>query len=100
MAAHELIDNTDKCRFEFQIDDQVAFIDYRKDPKRKRYALVHTEVPLSLRDQGIGTQLVKRVLETVREQDFQVLPYCPFIADYIKEHSEWMDLIPEDVEIG
>ena len=44
---YKLIDNEEKHRYEFQIDDKIAEIDYIKSNNGEIY-LVHTEVPASL----------------------------------------------------
>lgn len=43
---YKLIDNEEKHRYEFQIDDKIAKIDYIKSNNGEIY-LVHTEVPAS-----------------------------------------------------
>jgi predicted GNAT family acetyltransferase len=96
MARYELINNEEENRYEFQIDDQIAFIDYRKDEHRRRIDLVHTKVPKPLQNQGIGTELVKQTLTHIRAQNYELIPHCPFIATYVQEHTGWADLIPED----
>ena len=56
---YKLIDNEEKHRYEFQIDDKIAKIDYIKSNNGEIY-LVHTEVPASLGGRGVGSQLQKR----------------------------------------
>ena len=53
---YKLIDNEEKHRYEFQIDDKIAKIDYIKSNNGEIY-LVHTEVPASLGGRGVGSQL-------------------------------------------
>ena len=48
---YKLIDNEEKHRYEFQIDDKIAKIDYIKSNNGEIY-LVHTEVPASLGGRG------------------------------------------------
>ena len=63
---------------------------------RTTIALVHSEVPEELQDQGIGSSLVVAALHHAREKELKVLPSCPFVAAYISRHEEeWADIVGE-----
>lgn len=66
-------------------------IDYKK-PKADVLDLTSTRVPDSIEGKGIGTQFVKRALEWARENDFSVIPTCPFVEHVIEENPEYADL--------
>jgi len=83
--------NKSKNRFELEIDDHLAFVDYEMSPGS--IALVHTEVPKELGGRGVGSILAKAVLENVRAQGMKVEPRCEFLAGYIKKHPEFADLV-------
>ena len=34
-------------------------------------------------------------LADVRSEGLSVLPFCPFVRDYIARHAEYVDLVPE-----
>lgn len=51
-----LVDNKKKKRFEFQIGDNVAFIEYIF--AKENIYLTHTEVPKELEGKGIASALV------------------------------------------
>ena len=53
----------------------------------------HTEVPAQLRGRGLGSQMMRAVLQDVRQQGLKVVPRCPFVADYIRRHPEFADLL-------
>jgi predicted GNAT family acetyltransferase len=59
-------------------------------------AAVHTEVPAALRGKGVGDKLAHALLDYARAQGFTVLPYCPFVAAYVKRHAEYADLVSPD----
>ncbi|ETR75228.1 acetyltransferase [Afipia sp. P52-10] len=86
-----LRNNKSRSRFELEIDDYVAFVDYQLSPGT--IALVHTEVPKELGGRGIGSILAKAVLENVRAQGLKVEPRCEFLAGYIKKHPEFASLV-------
>lgn len=89
LSTTELINNTEhpKKRFELKIDDQVAFVEYILTKENVIY-LVHTQVPESLEGKGVGSTLVKKTLEYIKEKGYALVPLCPFIAAYIKKHPE------------
>ena len=43
--------------------------------------------------QGIGSQLVRGLLEIARTQGLKVVAKCPFVAGYIAKHPEYADLL-------
>ena len=53
----------------------------------------HTEVNSSREGEGLGSQLVQFALEDVKAQGKQVIPLCPFVADYIKRHPDYLTLV-------
>jgi predicted GNAT family acetyltransferase len=79
-------DNRAASRYELDVEGAVAFVDYVRTPDAIR--LVHTEVPTALEGRGIGSRLVKGVLEDVRRQGLEVIVRCPFIEAYLKKHPE------------
>jgi predicted GNAT family acetyltransferase len=79
-------DNRGAARYELEADGAVAFVDYVRTPGSIR--LVHTEVPAALEGRGIGSRLVKGVLEDVRAQGLELIVRCPFIEAYLKRHPE------------
>lgn len=88
---HTLVDNTDEKRYEFDLGDDMAIIEYVTG--RGVIALTHTEVPPQYEGQGIGSELVKAVLDDIRKKELQVVPQCPFVGAYIRRHPEYMDLV-------
>ncbi|MEM7348068.1 MAG: GNAT family N-acetyltransferase [Chloroflexota bacterium] len=83
--------NQEKKRFETTVNDQTAFLEYI--PAGENIVLSHTEVPVGLEGQGVGSQLVKQVLETIKSSDQQIIIVCPFVASYIQRHPEYLELI-------
>ena len=45
-----------------------------------------------LNGKGIGSALVRGLLDIVRTQGLKVVPLCPFVASYIAKHPEYADL--------
>jgi predicted GNAT family acetyltransferase len=86
-----ITNNTKRSRFETKINEEFAYVDYRfyKDD----IALMHTFVSESARGKGISSALAKFALEYARGQNLKLIVYCPVIAKYIKQHTEYETLI-------
>jgi predicted GNAT family acetyltransferase len=69
----------------------VAFVEYQRDGDRT--VLIHTEVPEAMAGQGIGSRLVRGVLDQLRAGGGTVVPRCEFVAAYIERHPEYRDLL-------
>jgi predicted GNAT family acetyltransferase len=85
-------DNVEKHRFEADLGDGSFAIAEYTLPKGK-IVFTHTEVPPAHESQGIGSALVRFALAAARERGLHVIPACPFVASYIKKHSEEQDLL-------
>lgn len=87
----ELIDNKDKSRFEVEIQDKMAIMDYKK--KDNKLYILHTEVPKEFEGKGIASAMVKKVLNLIKEKDMKLVSLCPFVSGYIKRHPEYKSLV-------
>lgn len=83
--------NGDVQRFELELDDKVAFIDYNL--LGETIDMVHTEVPTELEGKGIGSMLVSKALDYATIHNLKVIPSCPFIADYIKRYPKYKSVL-------
>lgn len=78
-------------RFEAYLSGQVAFLTYRR--MNGSIIFDHTEVPPELEGHGIGGRLAQAALEYARSSHLKVVPLCPFLADYVRKHTEYQDLL-------
>jgi uncharacterized protein len=86
-------DNVKKHRYEATVDGALAgFAVYRMAPGQ--IALVHTEVDEAFEGHGIGSILVREVLDDARRRGLDVVPICPFVTSFIDQHREYLDLVP------
>jgi len=83
--------NTAESRFELDVEGYTALIYYRMEPGV--ITLVHTEVPPELSGRGVGSRLVRGVLEEVRALGLKVVAKCPFVSAYMGKHPEFNDLL-------
>jgi uncharacterized protein len=66
-----------------------------------RIALVHTEVYEPHESMGLGTHLARVALDDARGRGLMVMPFCPFIADFIEHHlDEYGDLVDPEMLSG
>jgi predicted GNAT family acetyltransferase len=86
----EVRDNVAEGRFEMSTGAGLAFSEYRLTDGVLH--IMHTEVPPELEGQGVGSRLARGVLEAARARGLKVLPRCPFVAAYMKRHTEFDDL--------
>jgi predicted GNAT family acetyltransferase len=87
----EVRDNPQRHRFELDADGHVAFSKYRR--AGSVLTVLHTEVPAALNGRGIGSALVRGLLDIARAQGLTVKPLCPFVAGYIAKHPEYAHLL-------
>ncbi len=88
-----IIKNEEKSRFELEVDGYTAFIDYKE--RNQKIWLIHTESPSELAGKGVGTALVEKTLVYLKENNYRLIPLCPFIFAYIKRHLEWKEIVDE-----
>ena len=92
MSELEIKDVPEELRYVALRDGElIGEIRYRREPDRLE--LVHTEVLPSAAGTGAGSQLVKTALDDIRARGLRVVPYCPFVAAYIRRHPEYADLV-------
>lgn len=82
MTGQPVVLNVERSRFELDVDDHTAFIEFVRDGDTM--TLTHTDVPEILEGRGIGTELVRGALAYIREHSLSVVPQCPFVRSYLK----------------
>jgi len=89
-------DVPDHSRFEIRVDGEVAgFTEYRRRPGL--IAFTHTLTDPRFEGQGLASKLVGTALSEARSEGLAVLPFCPFVRSFIEGHSEYLDLVPEEM---
>jgi len=83
--------NPAEYRYELHTDAGAALALYRLADGVMTFT--HTEVPMALRGRGIGSQMMRGVLDDVRARGMKVVPRCPFVADYIDRNPQYADLL-------
>ena len=87
-----VIDQPDEQRFEVYVDGALAgFAEYV--PRPGRLIFTHTEVDPDFEGRGVGGALAGAALDDVRRRGLRATPRCPFIAEYIRRHEAYADLV-------
>ncbi len=90
----KVIDNKEKSRFETEVNEQIAFIEYKVQPGI--IIITHTEVPKTMEGKGIASDLTEQVLLQIERRSLKVVPSCPFTKSYINKHAEWLSILADD----
>ena len=88
-----VVDAPERRRFEVSVDGEPAgSLVYRLRPGL--IALIHTEVDERFEGRGLGGRLARFALEQARATGLEVLPFCPFVNEWMKRHPDFDDLVP------
>src|SRR3954468_23844774 len=91
-GAITVVDVPDAERYEIRVDGDVAgFSEYRGRGSVR--AFTHTQIDEGHEGQGLGSRLVHSALDDARVRGMQVVPICPFVAKYLADHPEYLDLV-------
>jgi len=56
----------------------------------------HTYVSGSLKGQGVGKQLVEKVVEYARQENIKIIPQCAFAKSVLTKNDEYKDVLVEE----
>lgn len=88
----QVIHNEAQQRYELRQEGRVlGFAEYR--PAGPALLFSHTEIEEGHEGQGLGSRLVRGALDDVRAQGRAVVPMCPFVAAFMREHREYAELV-------
>lgn len=78
-------------RFELDRDGRTAYLEYTLSGDV--LTLLHTQVPVELRGQGLSSELAHTALGWARENHKKVDVICPSVGAYVEQHPEYADLL-------
>jgi uncharacterized protein len=96
MADLNVVNNEAEQQYETIVDGVLAVAQYTR--RGDEITFPHTEVPMVLRNRGVGTALVQAALEDVRAHGLKVMSTCWFVSAYIRRHPEYQSLLAPSVE--
>jgi predicted GNAT family acetyltransferase len=83
-------------RLELETEGSIAFIEYKLT--RDTLFLIHTEVPPALKGKGAASAIVQKALQYAKDNNYKIVPICPFVQSYLKRHKEWNDIVAPNAE--
>ena len=89
-------DNPAASRYELHVGTELAgFVDYLLRDHDTVISLVHTQMEPAFKGAHLATHLARFSLDDARARGLAVLPFCPYIASWIKKHPDYADLVPQ-----
>lgn len=87
-------DNTALSRYEITVDGELAgYSEYVDHPDRR--VVTHTVTLPEFEGRGVGTALLRGVLDDIRSRGIRVVPSCPFLRAFLERHKgEYDDVYP------
>lgn len=92
-----LINNESSRQFELVVDGVKAKIVY--ELQKNRMSLLHTEVPEALEGQGVGTAIIEKTLQYLKDNNLKLVPWCPFVVAYLRKHPEWKTILAQGIRV-
>ncbi|MFL5578140.1 MAG: GNAT family N-acetyltransferase [Gemmatimonadaceae bacterium] len=87
--------DADGAKFFAALPEGEAYLSYEELDGRV-LDLLHTIVPSRAQRHGVGASLVRAALDYARENDYRIVPSCPFVRAWLAEHPEARDLVASD----
>lgn len=88
----EIIDNKENNRFELFVNDKVGGeIDYEIEDSK--LIINHTGVRKEHEGKGLARKLVDFSVNYARENNFKIVPVCPYVKLVIGRNKDYQDLL-------
>lgn len=85
-------DNTENDCYEGIVDGKVVgLVVYKR--LGDRVVIRHTVVDREFRGAGMGTDMVRGVLDDLRRRGEKLTNYCGFVADFIETNIDYQDIV-------
>jgi uncharacterized protein len=93
----DVIHNAAENRFETSIHGHLSKLDYILD--EDTIVMTHVGVFPEHRGQGVAGKLVEIALKYAGEKSLRVIPMCPYVADYIRRHPQYIHLTKQKTTV-
>lgn len=80
----QFLHHSDRCQFTLDWNGHIAFVDY--EIRGDKWYLLHAEVPIALRGQGVGQVLVEKTYDYLRKNGIASVPVCSYIQALVKRN--------------
>lgn len=78
-------------RFELAVEGQVCVLEYTLDGTT--ISMNRVNVPEAVGGRGLAGELTRFALDHARNQGWQVVPRCPYVAKWIERHPDYADVV-------
>ena len=85
-------EGTTKGRYVARVNDTEAAMTFSRLGDAS-IIIDHTEVPDTLRGQGVGQALVARAVQDARAAGITIVPLCPFAKAQFARTPDWQDVL-------
>jgi predicted GNAT family acetyltransferase len=86
-------DGETRGRYVATIDGHEAELTYSKLGDSGNVIADHTGVPDELGGRGVGSALVRHLVEDARTNGFRIVPLCPFVQALYQKNPDWADVM-------
>jgi predicted GNAT family acetyltransferase len=83
----EIIHVQEQNKFVIALDGDPAFLEYEMGTD-STLMVMHTEVPEAHNGKGYAAQLARQVMAYAQENNLKVMPYCAYMAVFLKRNKE------------
>jgi len=80
-------------RFEAIVDGHRGVLEYTRSDNE--VAMNSVRVPDEIGGRGVAGALTRRALDCARDNEWRVMPRCPYVRSWIERHPEYGDLVAE-----
>lgn len=87
----DLVDNTQRSRFELEVAGQVVFANYRRS--EGVLTILWVEAPPALRGTGAAGRLMTLVADQARRDGVRIVPVCGYAAAWLRGSKSYRDLV-------
>ena len=90
-AASGLRDSVERSRFELDVDGQIVFANYRRDPDV--LVITYVYAPPHLRGTGAAGRLMEQVARRARTDNVRIKAICGYAWAWLRRHPAYRDLL-------
>lgn len=91
METPTLIHNKDDNKYEFHLEDHIAYITY--DNQNGVLHLTQTIVPDALAGKGLAKKLTIAVMDEIEAQGLKMQPQCSYIVAFVEKNPDYAHLL-------
>ena len=86
----EVSRNSARNRFEAVVNGETAVAQY--ELSGAQMTVTHILVPQPIENRGVASALCQFIIRAAREENWEIVPQCPFMAAYFARHPENNDV--------